>query len=800
MAPIRFFAYGVILAIFLIFSPECYAQEPANNTNASPTPPSDVDELRIHKLKTEASDDLDNGKLDDALASVDAALQLDPHDASLYELRGSIYIQQKLWDRAEADYQSALQVDPTAVSFKYKLADIKFLQKSYALARPGFHALESDPNLGELAKYKVFLCDILDFQDSSARRDLDALNAAPEKKQAYYFCNAVWDLFHKDRPGANKWLIEASHIFSSSEMDIYLSSLKNSNDLSSSIVSFTTKDGTPYTNAKVFVEDNGLRLSSTKGWITIPFAQLPTDLSSFPPDLKKEIETKENPSPAVAIDADNLTFTTKDGKKFDQVKWSISEDGLRVLTSDGWITIPFEKLPEDLSHFPADAQTQIATKEKEALAKAAAETSQPVPESGTNSAPAEVPANIAPTPSPEFSQFDLHPSEARDCLFGNCVAVEGNTYAIGSDGATYVYINHELKARLCPDSDSTHTGDLVTSICISHQTLVTGTRQGVYVWVATEQGWKVQAHLNIPTPSTVAIDGDNLVIATNGAGMTGNVISFYRRKGENWQPCPRTVNRDAGGYSADVYGHLVAVKNNEALIGNPNWNKGSETNRGPDYSGRVFIEKFDGKAWNEEAQLASAEPKIGANQFGQCVALSGDLIAVSSGNRDNIDYAPHHGVVHLYQRAGSSWSQKTTLKGPDSTHDAGFGSGPLAFSQQSLALVDLSVKASVPKVILDTGTNTGKPGIIKNAGAVYVYENQVLQDILMAPDPADNLQQTGSPDQFGSSLAIEGDTLLVGAPGKDGGTGAAYIWKRQAGHWQLDTELKGFHKQATFNY
>ncbi len=70
----------------------------------------------------------------------------------------------------------------------------------------------------------------------------------------------------------------------------------------------------------------------------------------------------------------------------------------------------------------------------------------------------------------------------------------------------------------------------------------------------------------------------------------------------------------------------------------------------------------------------------------------------------------------------------------------------------------------------------------------------------MAPDPADSLQQTGSTDQFGSSLALEGDTLLVGAPGKDGGTGTVYVWKRQNNHWHLDAELKGFHKQPAFNY
>jgi len=394
----------------------------------------------------------------------------------------------------------------------------------------------------------------------------------------------------------------------------------------------------------------------------------------------------------------------------------------------------------------------------------------------------------------------LHPAEAKDCHFGTCVAIEGNLIAVGADGATYVYENNELKARLCPEIDSTQTGDLVNSISLSNQTLVTGTRQGVYIWAAGANGWKLQAHLNVLNPSTVVVDGDNLAVGTNGGGISGNVISFYTRKGETWEPTSRSVNRDGGWHSADRFGHVVALKNKEALIGNPNWSKDAYDNRGPAYSGRVFIEKFDGHTWNEEGQLASTDAAIGANQFGQSVAISDDFIAVSSTNRDNIDYAPHHGAVHLFQRVGNAWTKKSIIKGPDHANDASFGSGPLGFSQHTLVIADLGVSAHVPIVLLDTGNSTGSAGNIQGAGAVYVYENQVLQDTLTAPDPVNNLSLTGSPDQFGSSLATNGDTLLVGAPGKDGGAGAVYIWKRQNNRWHLDTELKGFHKQANFNY
>ena len=35
-------------------------------------------------------------------------------------------------------------------------------------------------------------------------------------------------------------------------------------------------------------------------------------------------------------------------------------------------------------------------------------------------------------------------------------------------------------------------------------------------------------------------------------------------------------------------------------------------------------------------------------------------------------------------------------------------------------------------------------------------------------------------DEFGSSVAISGDTIVVGAPGTDDGAGAAYVFVRSA--------------------
>lgn len=397
-------------------------------------------------------------------------------------------------------------------------------------------------------------------------------------------------------------------------------------------------------------------------------------------------------------------------------------------------------------------------------------------------------------------QTDLHPTGVGDCLFGLCVAMEGSTLVVGGSGASYVYEDGRLTARLCPDADATNTGYRVNSVSISDGAIAIGTFKGVYVLIATPRGWKVQARLKIPDPSTVVIDHDNLVVASSGKSIAGGAIAFYRRTGGAWKLVPNEIRQNPASYSADLFGHIAALDDSWAVLGAPDWSEASYDNFGSPYSGRAYVARYDGAKWKQALELDPDDGPSGANQFGGSVALCGDAIAIASGNHDHIDYASHHGVVYLFRRDGDTWKKDTILKSPNAANDAAFGNAPIALSGQTLAVADTSVKASVLNVVLSTGDKIDKPGVINNAGVVYVYENKVLQGTLPAPDPTDGLERFGSTDRFASSLAVSGDTIAVGAPGKDGGTGAVYLWKRQGGQWRLDSELKGFQKQIDFRY
>jgi Tfp pilus assembly protein PilF len=166
------------------------------------------------------------GHPDDALQKITTVIQTNPQMKDAWILRGNIYVEQKKWDLAEKDYQSALQIDANDFTVRFNLAEIQFRQKNYDAARPGFVALESDPDYGDLAAFKVFLCDLFGGHDDAAQKEFAAFNAAGSNP-SYYFGNVAWAVVHKNNEEARSWLNSAIHIYAPKKVLLYGASLEN---------------------------------------------------------------------------------------------------------------------------------------------------------------------------------------------------------------------------------------------------------------------------------------------------------------------------------------------------------------------------------------------------------------------------------------------------------------------------------------------------------------------------------------------------------------------------------------------
>jgi len=178
------------------------------------------------KALSEAIIKMNANDVDGALAKLNEAIQLDPKIPGTYVLRASIYCQKKQWTQAEQDFRTASDMSPKNVVIRFNLVEVKFLQKQFDLARPGYVALEGDPDMGDLASYKVFLCDLFGGHEDLARKELDAFNKVGGNP-SYYFSNAAWDLVHKNIDDARDWLVSASRIYSPRKNNYYASPLRD---------------------------------------------------------------------------------------------------------------------------------------------------------------------------------------------------------------------------------------------------------------------------------------------------------------------------------------------------------------------------------------------------------------------------------------------------------------------------------------------------------------------------------------------------------------------------------------------
>jgi hypothetical protein len=158
------------------------------------------------------------------------------------------------------------------------------------------------------------------------------------------------------------------------------------------------------------------------------------------------------------------------------------------------------------------------------------------------------------------------------------------------------------------------------------------------------------------------------------------------------------------------------------------------------------------------AQMRGSDTASSDN-FGYSVSLSGDEAIVG---------APGHGGgrAYIFTRTGSRWQQAAELQGSDTAVGDQFG-----FS--------VWVTGDIAAV--------GAPGRV-GGGRVYIFTGDSgrwrLTEEIRGSDTVAN-------DQFGSSLAISGATLVVTAPGRNSGTGEAYVFTNGPQGWSQTAQLGG---------
>jgi len=211
------------------------------------------------------------------------------------------------------------------------------------------------------------------------------------------------------------------------------------------------------------------------------------------------------------------------------------------------------------------------------------------------------------------------------------------------------------------------------------------------------------------------------------------------------------------GTTNSFFGSAAALHRNSALIGAD----GDNSFQGAAY---VFTRSKDGP-WTELQKLTASDGQAG-DEFGYRVDISGHALVVGAFSA-TVNGVVSQGAAYIFYRLGNTWSETQKLLASDGGLFDNFG-------------------ASVAHVgdTIAVGANGATVGANPAQGAVYVFErfNNTWTEMqkLVADDGA-------AYDNFGLSVALTGNTILVGSPvakiGGNSGQGAVYVFTDAKGTW-----------------
>ncbi len=287
---------------------------------------------------------------------------------------------------------------------------------------------------------------------------------------------------------------------------------------------------------------------------------------------------------------------------------------------------------------------------------------------------------------------------------------------------------------------------------------------GEFKLVAAEDGTR-NSHM------TADIIGDTLIVGVHeGFGL----VKIYVGGGKKWKEQAELAALEGGGdenRGVPGFGWSVALtaphefaSADFAAIG------AARDNPGGELSGSAYIFARNRKTWKEQQKLIAGDADKDDN-FGWAVAIDRNIAVIGAPGND--DAGNSSGSAYIFELSGTRWREKAKLIPKDLDKSAALGTSVVV--QQDTVIV------GAPK-----HTHSG----VRFTGAAFVFrrdgENWV-EDTKLTADDADKS------DGFATSLAISGDTVVVGAPladtdrGKD--AGAAYVFVRDGARWKQQAKL-----------
>ncbi len=259
------------------------------------------------------------------------------------------------------------------------------------------------------------------------------------------------------------------------------------------------------------------------------------------------------------------------------------------------------------------------------------------------------------------------------------------------------------------------------------------------------------------TLSAVGVIGDSAGVYNSGA-----VIPFHS-EADDWKQETKLVASKLVSFGN--FGSAIALRESTLTVGAP-----GDDQKGAD-SGAVYVYLRKDGAWVSDGMLAPGDGAAGDN-FGSALALDTDVLLAGAFADD--DSGGASGAAYLFYRMSNGWKESGKLTAADGASEDFFG--------KAVAIHTSTAVIGAP------GDDEGAV----DAGSVYLFTNQSDKWVQTGKLVSD---KPGAGAKFGSSVAIWGPYIAVGAPGetvKLQGQGAVYLYVFDGTAWLQKMKLTAY--------
>ncbi|WP_084050052.1 FG-GAP repeat protein [Aquimarina macrocephali] len=342
--------------------------------------------------------------------------------------------------------------------------------------------------------------------------------------------------------------------------------------------------------------------------------------------------------------------------------------------------------------------------------------------------------------------------------FGESVSLDGNYVMVGAPGKNYisqantinnvgaVYVfkkdnngNWSEVQKLVPNniSISNENDAFGNSIAISGKYAIIGARKAdglgsdqkdigaVYVFEINTAGIWIEKQKLIASDamafdvfgSSLAIDGDNMLIGATGVDVdgisfVGGVYAFSRSSSGFWEEKQKIVPSEL---DYGLFGANIAIDGDKAIVGY--FDDGP--NQSIDRQGSAYIYEQDSTGtWNQIQKIVASDGTA-KDLFGGSVAIEGNYVVVGAySDKDEQDPSAtiNRGSIYIFEQDNAGlWNEKQKII-------PSFHSLPDKLFGFSVSIHNGFIVVGAPSEDFDINTNTDE-------GAVYIYKHDIVNNL-----------------------------------------------------------------------